>query len=404
MASDRSDNSVVISGIGLITSLGSTREETWTRMRRGDSGLVRLSAFGWGEGGAPAPFEFEPGSEPVLTLLDRLSDEALGDAGLLDPAARPEPERIASLIGLSKGGIRSLANLASDPQSASAARLWISSWPSAGASRVACRHNLQGPSIGPVAACATGLVAVLQGAELIRNGTCDLALVGSADASLEPILLAAFRKMRALAPLIDDPARLIKPWDRRRSGFLIGEGGAVLVLERAGAARSRGVPVYAEVAGGAMGSDAFHETNLNPDPVPLAGLIRKALLRAHVSVEEIDHVNVHGTATKPNDPLECSALRLVLGDRGDLVSCSANKSQIGHLLGAAGSAELAITCLSIRDGFVPPTLNLDEPDPVCDLDGTPHVGRSRRIRAALKLSIGFGGHIAVAVLRAGDHG
>ena len=173
----------------------------------------------------------------------------------------------------------------------------------------------------------------------------------------------------------------------------------MLVLEREDHARGRGVLPYAELAGGAQGSDAFHETDLNPDPANLADLIGRALEDAGVRASEVDLVNVHGTATRAGDPLECRALRLALGPSADGVSCTANKPQIGHLLGAAGAAELAITCLALRDEFVPPTLNLDDPDPACDLDATPMVGRSREIRVALKLSIGFGGHLAAVVVR-----
>jgi 3-oxoacyl-[acyl-carrier-protein] synthase II len=240
---------------------------------------------------------------------------------------------------------------------------------------------------------------VLQGADLIRRGVCDVVLAGSADASLEPFVLGAFRRMKILARDDDDASRAVRPWDRKRSGFLVGEGGALFVLERAAAAGRRGVVPYAEIAGGALGADAHHETDLNPDPDGLAHVIRQALGRSGVRPDEVDHVNVHGTATRANDPIECRALRLALGEAADRVACSANKSQIGHLLGAAGAAELAITCLALRDGFVPPTLNLTDPDPACDLDATPLVGRSRPIRAALKLSIGFGGHLAAAVLR-----
>jgi 3-oxoacyl-[acyl-carrier-protein] synthase II len=173
----------------------------------------------------------------------------------------------------------------------------------------------------------------------------------------------------------------------------------VLVLEREGHARARGALPYAEIAGGALGSDAVHLTNLDPNPGRLSELIVEALRRSGVEPGEVDAINVHGTATRVNDPLECQAIRRALGTHADRVSCSANKAQIGHLLGGAGAAELAINCLSIRDQFVPPTLNLTDPDPRCDLDGTPGVGRSREIRAAVKLSLGFGGHLAVLVLR-----
>jgi 3-oxoacyl-[acyl-carrier-protein] synthase II len=267
---------------------------------------------------------------------------------------------------------------------------------------LASRYGFRGPCVAPIAACATGLVAALQGAALIRRGACDVAVVGGADASLEPLLLAAFRRMKALARVDDDPKLALRPWDRDRSGFLVGEGAAVLVLERLDHAKGRGATVYAELAGGALGADAYHETGLDPDPSGLARVIGRALLDAGLEPSEIDAVNVHGTATLANDPLESRAIRRAFGDDADRLVCSSNKAQIGHLLGAAGSAELAIAGLSVFQGFMPPTLNLDHPDVACDLDGTPKVGRSLVIRGLLKLSLGFGGHFAAAVLKSVD--
>jgi 3-oxoacyl-[acyl-carrier-protein] synthase II len=405
---------VVVTGIGLATGLGPTRETTWSAIQAGRSAARVLALPGESRPylGCPSALaeairrEDDP-REPALALLGDLTAEALDDARLKsDPDAFPatyDPARAAVLVGLSKGGIRTLARMhrmvlepRSDP--GMIASLWSTVAPSAGADLVARRAGFEGPRLSPIAACATGLVAVLQGVDLIRRGVCDLVLAGSADASLEPFVLAAFRRMKILAH-DDDPRRAIRPWDRTRSGFLVGEGGALLVLERGDRATRRGVVPYAEIAGGALGADAHHETDLNPDPAGLAHVIRQALADSGVFADEIDHVNVHGTATRANDPTECRALRLALGAGVERVACSANKSQIGHLLGAAGAVELAIACLSIRDGFLPPTLNLTDPDPACDLDATPLVGRPRPIRAALKLSIGFGGHLAAAVLR-----
>ena len=391
--------SVVITGVGLVTSLGPDRESTWSALRRGVSGarwLDRPGFAGFPVGGS--------GDEPALDLLARAADEAMLDARIAGSGF--DPHRAAVLVGLSKGGVRSLARVAGivrdggDEAVLSAA--WARSWPSSGASMLAGRHGFLGPCLAPIAACATGLIAALRGADLIRQGVCDLALVGGSDASLEPILLEAFRRMKALARVEGDPARAVRPWDRQRSGFLVGEGGGVLVLERLDHARARGVTPYAELAGGAIGSDAFHETALDPDPSGLARVIRQALHVSDVAAADLDAVNVHGTATLGNDPLECRALRLALGSQAERLACSANKAQIGHLLGAAGSAELAIAALSVRDGFAPPTLNLDRPDPACDLDGTPHAGRALPIRALLKLSLGFGGHLVTAVLRRVD--
>jgi 3-oxoacyl-[acyl-carrier-protein] synthase II len=392
--------SVVITGVGLVTSLGPDRESTWAALRRGESGARWLDDPGF----AGFPVTGVGDDEPALDLLARAADEALRDARVLGSGF--DPHRAAVLVGLSKGGVRSLARVAGlvrdGGDEAILASAWARSWPSSGASMLAGRHGFLGPCLAPIAACATGLIAALRGADLIRQGVCDLALVGGSDASLEPIVLEAFRRMKALARVEGDPARAVRPWDRRRSGFLVGEGGGVLVLERFDHAKARGVTPYAELAGGAIGSDAHHETALDPDPSGLARVIRQALRISDVLSADLDVVNVHGTATLGNDPLECRALRLALGPGAGRVACSANKGQIGHLLGAAGSAELAIAALSVRDGFAPPTLNLDEADPACDLDGTPHFGRAMPIRALLKLSLGFGGHLAAAVLRRVD--
>ena len=406
---------VVVTGIGLWTSLGVDRESTWEAIRggRGGSRVLESSATGAGPPYVGCPLSrggrYQDRGEPALAIVGRTTREAMDDAGLVPRNPRRQPpfdrDRVATLIGLSKGCVHNLGRLARasrDPSShdEEAGRLWERlCWPNAGASLAATLRDLRGPCIAPVAACATGLVAVLQGADLIRRGACDVALAGAADASIEPVLMAAFRRMGVLARCDDRPETAMRPWDRRRSGFVVGEGGAILVLEREDHALARGAAPYVEVAGGALGSDAYHATDLNPDPTNLARLIGRALANAGVSPGEIDHVNVHGTATRSNDPLECRALRMALGGHADRVACSANKGQIGHLLGAAGAAELAITCLAIRDGFVPPTMNLDDPDPACDLDGTPRIGRALPIRAALKLSIGFGGHLAAAVLR-----
>jgi len=396
---------VLVTGIGLLSPLGRDREESWQGLREGRHGFRTLDDPPHGRGdriyaGAPGQ-----GMSQNLDTV-RVALDALVDAGR--PETTMDPARVGVAFGLSKGNLRHLAAAHRDVR---AGRFethdlgaWLAAWPHAGASALARSLNFRGPCLAPVAACATGLIAALQGAELIRRGACDLVLAGAADSSLDPFLLGAFRRMGVLArsEVGDDPGRAVRPWDRDRSGFLVGEGAAVLVLERDDHARARGALSYAEFCGGAFGADGHHETGLNPDPENLAGLIGRALANAKVEPSEVDHVNVHGTATKANDPLECRAIRRAFGRYAEGLSCSANKAQIGHLLGAAGAVELAFTALAVRDGFVPPTRNLDNPDPLCDLDGTPHVGRARPIRAAVKLSIGFGGHLAAAVLRLPD--
>jgi 3-oxoacyl-[acyl-carrier-protein] synthase II len=376
---------VVVTGIGLSTGLGRDARETWKNLKAGRHAFTVLD-----QPVAPGPVPYV-GCPTLLNhrapkaMLHLAASEAYDDAGI----ASIDRNRAAVVVGMSKGDLGKLALL----------HHWPHAWPNAVASELAACWDFRGPCLAPVAACATGLIAALQGAALIRRGVCDIAVVGAGDASLDRLVLGAFRRMGVLARVGDDPGRAVRPWDRGRSGFLVGEGAAVLVLERDDHARARGITPYAELAGGASGADAYHITDLNPDPAGLAHVIGRALANASLAAEEIDHVNVHGTATRSNDPLECRAIRRALGPQAERVACSANKSQIGHLLGAAGAAELAITCLAIHDGFVPPTLNLTDPDPACDLDGTPLVGRQRPIAAALKLSIGFGGHLAAAVVR-----
>ena len=394
---------VVVTGIGLECGLGTDRETRWQGLREGRS-AARTLGLPTAAGTPPyAGCPVGPSDHRPKEILFKAAIEAVADAKI-GREAPIDRDRAATLIGMSKGDLRTLAAwhsrlLVGSLDEVVNPSTWSFLFPNGPAALMAHVWDFRGPCLAPVAACATGVVAVLQAADLIRRGVCDVAIAGAGDSSLEPLVLASFRKMKVLARVDGDPAGAVRPWDRNRSGFLVGEGAAILVLERENHARARGVLPYAEVAGGAIGGDAYHMTDLNPDPSNLAGLIRRALKNAGVAPEEIDHVNVHGTATRPNDPLECRAIRLALGKQADRVACSANKSQIGHLLGAAGAAELAIACLSIRDGFVPPTLNLSDPDPACDLDGTPLVGRSLPIGAALKLSLGFGGHLAAAVLR-----
>jgi 3-oxoacyl-[acyl-carrier-protein] synthase II len=409
---------VWITGIGLVAPSapeGAGPEAAWRSLRDGHARPSPLEprdpAHGPRHHGFPAPFRkrFDAGFDPLPRIVEAAAIAAAHDAGLGPRASAHDPDRAAVLFGLSKGRMlrqeavfeRWRANPADD---ADLAYYWPRLGANEGARRIARLLRTRGPCLAPVAACATGLIAAIQGADLIRHGHADVAFVGAADASLTPFLLGAFRRLKVLAPVDvgDDPARAVRPWNRDRRGFLVGEGGAVLVLERAEHACARGALPYAEFAGGAMGSDAHHLTDQDPNPSGLAHLIALALRNANLAPADIDHVNVHGTATRSNDPLECRAIRRAFGPHADGLSCSANKAQVGHLLGAAGAVELAFTALAIRDQFAPPTANLTDPDPACDLDGTPLVGKPREIRAALKLSLGFGGHLACAVLRRPD--
>lgn len=418
---------MLITGIGLATPLGSDRESTWRRLCGGESGLAWVDPqprglFAGGRsshklagGLVPQPSPGESGDsqcdlDPVVQLALRVAGEAVADAGI-DLGALPR-ERLACVIGTSKGSLRSFARAfgaereagglhesATSALESHSSSSWQQFWPNAPAAAVAARFGVRGACLCPVAACATGLTCLVRGAELVRCGACDMVLAGSSDAALCPSVAASFGRLGVLARVADDPAVAVRPFDRRRSGFLVGEGAAVLVLERAEHAAARGAPVYAEWLAHGLASDPAGITQLSADAAPLARLIQDVLRRAALLPGEIDYVNLHGTATRANDLCETQALRAALGPAADSASCSAFKGALGHLLGAAGSAETAATVLAVRDGVIPPTINLDDPDPLCDLDYTPRQARCRRVRHALKLSLGFGGHLVAAVVR-----
>ena len=396
--------SAVVSGIGLVTALGN-RETTWAALRAGRSG-ARILRFPPGSGEPPfAGFPIAEGDDHAPALIARAAASAIDDAGLRPERAGlgSDPDRVGVVVGFSKGDLRTLSKSAAE--SGFQGRDFLRAWPSGPAAGLAEDYDLRGPNLAPVAACATGVVAVLRAADLIRRGDCDLVLAGAGDSPLEPLVLSALRNMKALARVEGDPTAALRPLDRARSGFLPGSGAAILVVERREHAEARGATAYAEILGGAIGSDAFHLTNVNPDPAPLAALISRALADAGIEPLDVHHVNLHGTGTIPNDPVECRAIRRALDDlAANRLACSANKAQIGHLLGAAGAVELSIACLTLRDGFIPPTLNLRDPDPACDLDATPLVGRRLAVEVALKLAVGFGGHQAAAILRRPEAG
>jgi len=238
-----------------------------------------------------------------------------------------------------------------------------------------------------------------RGFELVRDGHCDVVLAGSSDASLCTSVLASFHRLGVLARGFDDPATACRPFDRHRSGFVVGEGAAMLVLERLDRAVARGAPIYAEWIASGYAADVSGVTQLEEKPLGLIRLIHDVLRRAGLTASEIDYVNLHGTATQQNDLCETNALKQAFGTAAKSLRCSSLKGGVGHLLGAAGSVEVAATMLAMRDGVIPPTVNLTEPDSDCDLDYTPGSPRPQRIENALKLSLGFGGHLVAAIVR-----
>jgi 3-oxoacyl-[acyl-carrier-protein] synthase II len=399
---------VVVTGLGLITPFACGREASWQRILAGETATRLVN----GVVGAPLPPVVDSAHDPVVELAVRCAEEAVTDAGLR--LGDVDRDRVGCVIGTSKPLLRTFArHRRTESASREHERPEFSRgirpparpyrltdvFPNQPSLAVSRRFQLAGPSLCPVAACATGLVCLQRGYELIRDGCCDSVLAGSSDASLLPIVLGSFKRLGVLARNVDDPAAACRPFDRERSGFVIGEGAAVLVLERLEDAAARGANVYAEWLTGGTAADATSLTGLDMSGEPLARLIGDVLHRGGIRPAELDYVNLHGTATEQNDVYETRAVKRALTGAASSLSCSGIKGAIGHLLGAAGSVETAATLLAIRDGVVPPTVNLTTPDPECDLDYTPLHALRKPVRTALKLSLGFGGHLAAAVVR-----
>ena len=401
------DDRIVITGIGIVTAVGGDREAVWRAMQAGKSGIRRLTGIaGIPDGmllGATVDVETEfPGQLKNIPLSRVTAAEALADSGIdLDGVGHDgvDRDRFGCSIGAHMGDDDFVTErLGRYDLIPPGKRPWFEQWlPNTSCAVVARELDLRGPQLSNSTACASGTIAILKAARAIRDGQCDLALTGSSEA-IHPLFAAGFHSMGVLAEH-DDPAEASRPFDADRNGFVMGEGAAMLVLERLSHARERGAAIYAEILGGRMLSDGRHVTSLDAGSNSLVELIDGSLRTSGLTPDDISYVNAHGTGTQQNDVMETRGIRRALGRAADSICVSANKSMLGHLVNASGSVELALTALALRDGFAPPTLNLTHPDPECDLDCVPLVGRARPFEHAIKLSIAFGGHLAAIVLR-----
>lgn len=397
---------VAITGIGLVTALGLTREDTWARLLEGACGFGPVTLFA--TDGYRSRIAAEVSTGPLqaqLAPIDRrrlsrsdqfglvAAQEALQDAGLSD--AKLDPARVGVLLGAGTADL--LRNeqyqhtvLTRGIQYARPSAAWnhFSSTP---VDLIAARFGFEGLRSCVVAACSSSTIAIGQAADAIRAGRIDAALTGGTDA-LARLTFSGFNALRLMDP---DPCR---PFDRGRAGMTIGEGAAMLVLEDLALARRRGARIYAELAGFAFGCEAFHPTAPEPDGRPVTAIVREALRDAGVSPDAIDHVNAHGTATPQNDRAEARGLREVFGPRTGRVPVTSIKCGIGHCLGAAGGIEAAVLALSISRGFIPPTTRHVETDPECVVDVVANAAREVSIRAGVSTSLGFGGNDSAVVL------
>jgi 3-oxoacyl-(acyl-carrier-protein) synthase len=400
------DDPIVITGVGMVASAGMDRESVWKAVRLGRSRVRRLTGLrGIPDGeilGASVDVPQEvPSRLKVFPMAELAADEAIRDARLdLEAIDR---DRFACSISSHMGDAswfeeQAGLKVADDP---ARSPWWHQFLPNTTCNLIANRHGLLGPRLSYSTACASSLICFLGAVRSLRDGQCDIALAGGADA-IDPLFVAGFHKMRVLAEH-DDPNQACRPFDRNRSGFVIGEGAAMLVVERLSHAQQRGARIYAQVLGCKSLADAHHVTGLDADSEALSYLISSTLRASNLRPRDVGYVNAHGTGTQQNDLVEMRSIREAFGAAADQLCVSSTKSVLGHMINAAGSTELAITVLAMRDGFAPPTMNLTEPDPELSFDCVPLIGRRNRFQNALKLSVAFGGHlVAVALSRWND--
>jgi 3-oxoacyl-[acyl-carrier-protein] synthase II len=402
----------VITGIGAVTPLGNDVETSWQRLIAGESGAAEITQFdheGYVVHFACEVKDFDPTTwidRKAARRMDRFTHLALAaarqaetDSGI-DIAA--DSHRIGASIATGIGGLQSFQDCYDTLRERGPDRVNPFSIPSIipnlGAGWVSIELGTRGPLTAPCTACAASNMAIGDGLDAIRLGRADAMLCGGTEAPVTKVGIAGFSAMRALSRRNDDPAAASRPFDADRDGFVMGEAGAVLVLEELGRAEARGAKIYAELIGYGVSSDANHITE--PDPEGPARAVTMALGDAGVGPDEIDYINAHATATPIGDASETKMLKLAIGEENaHKTPMSSTKGATGHCLGAAGAVEAIFSILAIRDGKLPPTINLETPDPECDLDYVPNVARDADVRIALSNSFGFGGHNACIVLR-----
>jgi 3-oxoacyl-[acyl-carrier-protein] synthase II len=412
----------VITGIGAITPLGNDAPTTWRRLVAGESGVGPITHFDASAlptriAGEVKDFDAEAllgtkrfrRSARFSQLAIAAAREAFADAGL-QPGAGIEMladhERVGVVVNTAVTGIPetqvNVEGLASDGLRGVSPYYVPSMIPNMPACEVAIDLGLHGPVTASALACASGNAALLEARRLIQSGEADVVVAGGTDAGISPVMFAGLSNMGALSANNDDPQGASRPFSADRDGFVYGEGAVIFVIESAEHARNRGAHTYATLAGGALTTDAFHISHPDPTGRQPRQAMRLALERTGTQPSEVDYICAHGTATRINDAVETSAIRDVYGAAADNLLLSSPKSMVGHMIGAAGALAAMVSVLAMRDGIVPPTINLENPDPACDLDYVPLVAREATVRTAVVNAFGFGGQNCVVVLKATD--
>ena len=414
---------VVITGLGAVSPLANGAEATWKRLIRSESGLRTITGFDISDLPAHVAGQVpcDPAVENYFNVDDYVSSndqrkmdriivygiaaaaQAIQDAGW-HPSDEEEKERTGVIIGSGIGGLSQIYDTSLTLNTQGTRRVSPFFIPASlinlVSGHVSIQHGFKGPNHAVVTACATGAHAIGDAARFIQFGDADVMVAGGTEAAVCRIGLAGFAAARALSTNFNDnPKAASRPWDRDRDGFVMGEGSAILVLEEYEHAKKRGAKIYAEVVGYGLSGDAYHITAPAEDGDGAFRAMRQALRNAKLNPEDIDYINAHGTSTPLGDVVEVRALKRLFGEHAKKLAVSSTKSSIGHLLGAAGSMEALFCALALRDGVMPPTLNLDNPSEECDLNFIPHQAQERPLKIVMSNSFGFGGTNACLILR-----
>ena len=395
---------VVVTGMGVISPIGLDVPSFLISLKQGVSGQGPIQSFDCSRFRVREAFEVKGFDshfhgthllDPFIQYAVAAAAQAVQEAGF--DAAAVDPYRIGISVSSSKGGVHTIDRFKErfhkHPSAILGARIYVNAVPNFAAQWIARRWKVQGPAKCYVAACATGTVAVMEGARMVSEGIVDYCFAGASDASITPLMIAGYQNMKALSP------SRMRPFDKRRDGFLVGEGAGVLFLETLESAQARGTRICGEIIGGAHAIDSAHPLYFEDRDDGLSKVLKNLFRKTELSPEEIDYVNLHGTATVAGDAYETAQIKKAFGKNACKIPMSSTKSMTGHMLGASGAVEIIASLVAMKEGFIPPTVGLEKAAAECDLDYTPLKARKEKVETTISISMGFGGHVAAIALR-----